>query len=126
MFTKEMMRALEADGEKLRQLTGKDHGPMSYDQWKTTNPRDYEPEPEEEPSELELVYQQLHETQETAKHEAQVAANRIKELEAALEEALEYFKDRYDVRDGSDGVPAPNKEMQMGQMIDEALYGIRF
>jgi len=27
MFTKEMMAALEADGEKLRQLTGEDHGP---------------------------------------------------------------------------------------------------
>lgn len=25
---KEMMRALEEDGEKLRQLTGKDHGPI--------------------------------------------------------------------------------------------------
>ncbi|MEO1721364.1 MAG: hypothetical protein AAFR84_03045 [Pseudomonadota bacterium] len=24
----EMMRALEADGEKLRQLTGDDHGPV--------------------------------------------------------------------------------------------------
>jgi hypothetical protein len=28
MFTKEMMDALEADGEKLRQLTGADHGPV--------------------------------------------------------------------------------------------------
>ena len=27
-FDKEMMRALEADGEKLRQLTGEDHGPV--------------------------------------------------------------------------------------------------
>lgn len=27
MFTKEMIAALEADGEKLRQLTGEDHGP---------------------------------------------------------------------------------------------------
>jgi hypothetical protein len=26
-FDKEMMKALEADGEKLRQLTGEDHGP---------------------------------------------------------------------------------------------------
>src|SRR6185437_2807808 len=31
-------------------------GVMTYDQWKTTNPRDYEPEEEQEPSELELVY----------------------------------------------------------------------
>ena len=27
MLTKEMQAALEADGEKLRQLTGQDHGP---------------------------------------------------------------------------------------------------
>ena len=27
-MTKEMQRALEADGEKLRQLTGDDHGPF--------------------------------------------------------------------------------------------------
>lgn len=26
---KEMMKALEADGEKLRQLTGEDHGPWA-------------------------------------------------------------------------------------------------
>ena len=90
---------------------------MTYDQWKTTDPRDYEPEPEEEPTELDLVYERLHETQEAAKHDAQVAAKRIKELEAALEEALEYFEDRYDVVDGSYGEPGPNKEMSLGQMI---------
>ena len=28
MFDKEMMKALEADGEKLTQLTGEDHGPI--------------------------------------------------------------------------------------------------
>jgi hypothetical protein len=28
MWTREMMKALEADGEKLRQLTGEDHGPV--------------------------------------------------------------------------------------------------
>jgi hypothetical protein len=28
MFTREMMKALEEDGEKLRQLTGEDHGPV--------------------------------------------------------------------------------------------------
>lgn len=27
MFTREMMAALEADGKKLQQLTGEDHGP---------------------------------------------------------------------------------------------------
>ncbi len=29
---KEMMKALEADGEKLRQLTGEDHGPQALAQ----------------------------------------------------------------------------------------------
>lgn len=31
MFTREMMKALEADGAKLRQLTGEDHGPVWID-----------------------------------------------------------------------------------------------
>lgn len=31
MFDKAMMAALEADGEKLRQLTGHDHGPVWID-----------------------------------------------------------------------------------------------
>jgi hypothetical protein len=99
---------------------------MTYDQWKTTDPRDYEPEQEEGPSELELVYRQLHEAQESAKYDAKVASARIGKLEAALEEALEYFKDKYDVVDGSYGEPSANREMQIGQMIDETLYGIRF
>lgn len=30
-FDREMMLALEADGEKLRQLTGEDHGPWSIE-----------------------------------------------------------------------------------------------
>jgi hypothetical protein len=30
VFTKEMMAALEADAEKLRQLTGEDHGPVFF------------------------------------------------------------------------------------------------
>lgn len=30
MVSKEMQKALEADGEKLRQLTGKDHGPRFF------------------------------------------------------------------------------------------------
>ena len=99
---------------------------MTYDQWKTTDPRDYEPEPEEGPTELETMYEALHEVQEQAKHDAQVAADRIKKLESALEEALEYFKDRYDIRDGAEGQQLPNTEMQIGMMIDETLYGIRF
>ena len=35
MFTKEMQKALEADGEKLRQLTGEDHGPIFIEGWMT-------------------------------------------------------------------------------------------
>jgi len=31
MLTKEMIAALEADGKKLRQLTGEDHGPHTAD-----------------------------------------------------------------------------------------------
>jgi hypothetical protein len=30
MMNKEMQKALEADGEKLRQLTGEDHGPWIF------------------------------------------------------------------------------------------------
>jgi hypothetical protein len=100
--------------------------PMTYDQWKTTDPRDYEPEEEREPSELEVSYEKLRETQETAAYDAKVAADRIRRLEAALEEALEYFKDRYDVVDGDYGEPRPNKEMSLGQMIDIELHGIQF
>lgn len=99
---------------------------MTYDQWKTTDPRDYEPEPEEGPTELEEVYLTLHEIQRSAKAAALEAENRIKELTTALEEALEYFKDRYDVVDGSYGEPSANKEMQLGQMIEETLHGIPF
>jgi hypothetical protein len=29
-WSKEMLAALEADGEKLRQLTGEDHGPFAF------------------------------------------------------------------------------------------------
>jgi hypothetical protein len=105
---------------------------MTYDQWKTTDPRDYEPEEEREPSELEVVYEQLRDVLETAVYDANVSANRIKKLESALEEALEYFKERYDIKDikdikdGKGGQQLPNEEMRIGQMIDETLYGIRF
>jgi hypothetical protein len=54
------------------------------------------------------------------------AYQRITQLEAALEECLEYFEDRYDVVDGSYGEPAPNKEMQLGTMIDVLLNGRPF
>lgn len=41
-------------------------------------------------------------------------------LRAALAECLEYFENQYDVEDGQDG-PLPNKEMRLGQMIQEVL-----
>lgn len=55
--------------------------------------------------------------------ELRAAYERIKTLEADLEECLEYFKDNYDVVDGDDGGQWPNKEMQLGCMIQETLYG---
>ena len=75
---------------------------------------------------LEDVALAVRRPQDNAKHAEQVSAARIKELTAALEECLEYFKDHYDVKDGDYGEPAPNKEMQLGTMIDETLHGIRF
>lgn len=99
---------------------------MTYDLWKTTDPREYERDAEEEPTELELVYEQLHEARQEAKYIAERNAARIKELTIALEEALEYFRDHSDVNDGDYGEPSPNKEMQLASMIDEALYGIQF
>jgi hypothetical protein len=98
----------------------------TYDQWKTTDPRDLEPEPEEEQSELELAYEEIRELRDDAKISAQSHAARIKELEAALLECVEYFNKHADIVDGDDGKQAANKEMQLGRMVDEALFGIRF
>lgn len=97
---------------------------MTYDQWKTTDPRDYEPEAEQddEPTELDVAYDRIIQLEHTSKE----SAKRICELEASLSECLAYFKDNYDVVDGDYGEPAPNKEMQFGTMIEETLYGIRF
>ncbi len=39
----------------------------------------------------------------------------------ALNEALDYFHDNSDVVDGSDGQPAPNKEMRLAQLMREAI-----
>lgn len=98
---------------------------MTYDQWKTTDPRDYEPEEERPLSELEELEERIYELQDDLRSLERIRAARIKELEAALEEALEYFKERYDVKDG-DGKQLPNEEMRLGTMIDETLYGIQF
>jgi hypothetical protein len=92
---------------------------MTYDQWKTTDPNDraYRDSDEDQPSELDLVYDDLAQAKLDAKCAAQDAAKRIAELAASLEEALEYFKDRYDVKDGEDGTQLPNDEMRLGTMI---------
>lgn len=81
---------------------------------------------EDERTELDMVYDDLAQARLDHKYDVEKHTSRILELTIALEEALEYFKDRYDVRDGDNGEQRPNKEMQMGQMIDEALHGIRF
>jgi hypothetical protein len=80
---------------------------------------------DDERTELDMVYDDLVQARLDHKYDVEKHTARIVELTAALEEALEYFKDNYDVVDGDDG-PRPNKEMRLGQMIDEALYGIRF
>jgi hypothetical protein len=80
---------------------------------------------EDERTELDMVYDDLAQVRLDHKYDVEKHTSRILELTVALEEALAYFKDNYDVVDGEDG-PRPNKEMRLGQMIDETLYGIRF
>lgn len=80
---------------------------------------------EDERTELDMVYDDLAQARLDHKYDVEKHTSRILELTVALEEALAYFKDNYDVVDGDDG-PRPNKEMRLGQMIDETLYGIRF
>jgi hypothetical protein len=60
-----------------------------------------------------------------AKHDVILleAAKLIERLEADLLECLSYFEDRFDVVDGDEGGQWPNKEMQLGCMIKETLYG---
>lgn len=53
--------------------------------------------------------------------ELTAAYQRIKYLEAELQECLDYFADRCDVVDGDYGEPAPNKEMQRMTSIQMAL-----
>jgi hypothetical protein len=55
--------------------------------------------------------------------ELRAAYERIRLLEADLEECAEYFADRSDVVDGDYGEPAPNKEMRLYSMIEETLHG---
>ena len=81
---------------------------------------------EDERTELDLVYDDLFQAKADAKYAREQAEGRIAELTAALLEALEYFNDRSDIRDGAEGQQLPNEEMRLGMMIDEAIHGIRF
>ena len=54
---------------------------------------------------------------------AETAERRIKVLEAALQEALEFVESQEDVRDGSDGKQLPNRAMQVAMTIRTALKG---
>jgi ABC-type Zn2+ transport system substrate-binding protein/surface adhesin len=98
----------------------------TYDQWKTTDPREFMNDEEDHPSEADILEKHLWQVKEDAKDAALKAEKRITELEAALNECLEYFQDHSDVDDGDYGEPYPNKEMRLASMVDEALHGIQF
>ncbi len=56
-------------------------------------------------------------------HHNELAAKRIRTLEADLLECREYLENHVDVVDGDYGEPAPNKAMRLVNMIDETLHG---
>ena len=60
------------------------------------------------------------------REELKAAYDRIARLEADLTECLEYFQDKYDVVDGFYGQSLPNKEMKLGNMLEETLHGRPF
>lgn len=86
--------------------------------------------PDDQPTELDLVYRDLHERNE----ELEVARARITRLEAenkrmisALWQIEDYLDGKVDVVDGSYGEPAPNAEMSLMTEVREALgNNIRF
>ena len=51
------------------------------------------------------------------------ALNRIRRLEADINECREYLEDIMDVNDGDYGEPSPNRAMQLVNMIDESING---
>ncbi len=82
---------------------------------------------EDEPTELDLVYEQLWLTQQILKaraEEIKAAYEHIKTMEADFLEFREYLERYVDVVDGSYGEAAPNRAMQLVSLIDERLYGI--
>lgn len=94
----------------------------------TDDPREYDRVEEDQPTELDLVYEQLWQAKQDAQDAALASEKRIAELEASLNECLEFFQDRADIANehDEDGSPRPNKEMRFASTIDEALHGIRF
>lgn len=53
-------------------------------------------------------------------HQAELKCAR---LVRELDEVRNELEDDFDVVDGSDGQPRPNKAMRLANMIDEAIYG---
>ena len=49
--------------------------------------------------------------------------NRVQEIEAALQEAIEFVDKYADVDDGDDGQPIANPAMALQQYLEQALYG---
>lgn len=54
---------------------------------------------------------------------AQSLERRISQLEADLNECVEFLEGQSDVIDGDYGEPSPNRAMQLMNMIDETLHG---
>jgi hypothetical protein len=48
---------------------------------------------------------------------------RVRELEADLAECSSYLREHFDIVDGEDGAPRPNKPMQLYRMIQQTLFG---
>ncbi len=93
---------------------------MTYDQWKTTDPREYEQPDEDQPDELDAAYDRVKSAEFALKTQmARVIAleSRVKTLEALLDDCLTYLEKHYDVVDGKDGQPAPNEAMRLGNEI---------
>ncbi len=81
---------------------------------------------EDEPTELDLVYEQLWLTQTLLKaraEEIKAAYERIAELTATLAECCEYLDAFADVRDGDNGEQKPNRAMQLMTTVEESLHG---
>lgn len=81
VWDREMQRALEADGEKLRQLTGEDHGPFDV-AGAVTHPVDWHRSP---PFITSLSGD--------GKYEVSIKVHSIEELHAAHDLVLKAFSD---------------------------------